>query len=192
MNFRRFNENFRRSRPNHHQSITAFFFFKFGNIGNQLLGKFHFVLARFDVFARDALDVILLENCRHRLQRFELFAQIFDLRFLQNASIKRRFVSRIGKNIPRAEHDIVQIRNRHKIFNFRTIDYQFVCPNESVPICVSEPIGCAIPLRIASTPATKVVLTAPSPTSKIPSLPVAGAISTPFSTINLSPLSKEK
>src|SRR5882672_7701504 len=51
-------------------------------------------------------------------------------------------------------------------------------PRRTVPICVSDPIGLAIPLRIASTPAIVVVLTAPRPTSITPSLPRAGAMST--------------
>src|SRR5215510_10611289 len=51
-------------------------------------------------------------------------------------------------------------------------------PRRMVPICVSEPIGGASPLRMAITPAMVVVLTAPRPTSSTPSLPRAGAIST--------------
>src|ERR1700743_1727615 len=49
-------------------------------------------------------------------------------------------------------------------------------PRRMVPICVSEPMGLAIPLRIASTPAINVVATAPMPTIIMPSLPFAGAI----------------
>src|SRR5829696_8750010 len=48
------------------------------------------------------------------------------------------------------------------------------------PICVRLPMGSARPRLTASTPAMKVVLTAPKPTSSTPSLPLAGAISTPF------------
>ena len=51
-------------------------------------------------------------------------------------------------------------------------------PRRMVPIWVSEPIGFAKPLRMASTPAIVVVLTAPRPTSRMPSLPRAGAMST--------------
>ena len=50
-------------------------------------------------------------------------------------------------------------------------------PKRIVPICVSEPIGRAIPLRTAMTPAMNVVLTAPRPTSMMPSFPLGGAIS---------------
>src|SRR4026207_930762 len=49
-------------------------------------------------------------------------------------------------------------------------------PRRTVPICVSDPIGLARPRRIASTPAIVVVLTAPIPTSRTPSFPVASAI----------------
>src|SRR5439155_16680483 len=51
-------------------------------------------------------------------------------------------------------------------------------PRRTVPICVSEPMGLAMPLRMARTPAMNVVLTAPSPTSRTPSFPRAGAIAT--------------
>ena len=45
----------------------------------------------------------------------------------------------------------------------------------------SEPIGEPIPFREAMTPEMNVVATAPIPGSRTPSLPVAGATSTPFS-----------
>jgi hypothetical protein len=49
-----------------------------------------------------------------------------------------------------------------------------------VPICVSEPIGFDVPLRMASTPAMNVVATAPIPGVRIPSFPLAGRISMGF------------
>src|ERR1700687_194697 len=49
-------------------------------------------------------------------------------------------------------------------------------PRRMVPICVSDPTGCDSPLRTSSTPAMKVVLTAPIPGSNTPNLPLAGAI----------------
>src|ERR1700674_5317705 len=54
-------------------------------------------------------------------------------------------------------------------------------PSRMVPICVSDPTGCALPLRTSSTPAMKVVLTAPRPGSSTPSFPLAGAILEGFS-----------
>src|SRR6185369_7425186 len=52
-------------------------------------------------------------------------------------------------------------------------------PNRIVPIWVSDPIGFASPLRIASTPATNVVATAPMPGIMMPSFPFAGSMLEP-------------
>src|SRR5467141_2397392 len=54
-------------------------------------------------------------------------------------------------------------------------------PRRIVPICVSDPTGCDLPLRTSSTPAMNVVLTAPMPGSRTPSFPLAGAILEGFS-----------
>src|SRR5580698_9575324 len=54
-------------------------------------------------------------------------------------------------------------------------------PRRIVPSCVSEPTGCDLPLRTSSTPAIKVVLTAPMPGVRIPSFPLGGAIFPGFS-----------
>ena len=45
-----------------------------------------------------------------------------------------------------------------------------------MPICVNDPIGFASPLRIASTPATNVVATAPMPGIITPSFPLAASM----------------
>src|SRR5216683_1267929 len=54
-------------------------------------------------------------------------------------------------------------------------------PRRIVPIWVSDPTGCDLPLRTSSTPAMNVVLTAPMPGSRTPSFPLAGAILEGFS-----------
>ena len=48
-------------------------------------------------------------------------------------------------------------------------------PRRMVPICVTDPIGLAMPLRMASTPATNVVATAPMPGIMTPSFPLAAS-----------------
>src|SRR5262245_32937729 len=53
-------------------------------------------------------------------------------------------------------------------------------PSRTVPICVRLPMGRERPLRMASTPAMKVVATAPIPGRSTPSRPSAGAIALPF------------
>src|SRR6202158_3930416 len=49
-------------------------------------------------------------------------------------------------------------------------------PRRTVESCVSEPTGSPSPRLIASTPAMKVVETAPIPGIRTPNLPSAGAI----------------
>src|SRR5260221_903863 len=54
-------------------------------------------------------------------------------------------------------------------------------PRRMVAICVSEPTGCAFFVRTSSTPAMKVVGTAPIPGNKTPSFPLGAAILVGFS-----------
>src|SRR5918993_2927287 len=63
-------------------------------------------------------------------------------------------------------------------------------PRRMVAICVRLPTGSARPCLTASTPAMKVVLTAPRPTSSTPSLPLAGSMLAFFSTDNVRSSSK--
>src|SRR5690242_17447794 len=56
-------------------------------------------------------------------------------------------------------------------------------PSRIVPISVREPIGLASPFRTAMVPAMVVVLTAPSPTRRMPSLPSAPATGIPLLTV---------
>src|SRR5688572_28045356 len=53
-------------------------------------------------------------------------------------------------------------------------------------------MGFANPFLIASTPAMKVVLTAPSPASTTPSFPFAGSIVTPLEIISTLPYIMER
>src|SRR5262249_32957403 len=57
-----------------------------------------------------------------------------------------------------------------------------------VPICVRLPMGLASSRRIASTPAMNVVVTAPIPTRRTPSLPLGSAIGAPFCNMVCSPI----
>src|SRR6516165_896228 len=54
-------------------------------------------------------------------------------------------------------------------------------PRRIVPICVSDPTGTAFFVRTSSTPAMKVVATAPIPGSSTPSFPFGAAILVGFS-----------
>ncbi len=59
----------------------------------------------------------------------------------------------------------------------RGVRFSVRLPRRMVAIWVRLPMGLASPRRAASTPATKVVATAPKPGRRTPSLPLAGRIS---------------
>src|SRR5262245_22535069 len=64
-------------------------------------------------------------------------------------------------------------------------------PRRMVAICVSEPMGAESPRRMLSTPAMKVVATAPRPGVRMPSVPVAGATARDSLELNAGLLSEQ-
>ena len=56
-----------RRAPDHHQPRAVIVGLELGDVNDQLLGQVHLVLARLNIFAGDAFDVILFENGGHRL-----------------------------------------------------------------------------------------------------------------------------
>jgi len=95
--------------------------------------------------------------------------------FVENAGVHRGVKGVVMKDVPRAKNDVVEIGKRHKFLDGRHAVVGAFAETDRAHL--------EMPRLIASTPATKVVLTAPKPTSKIPSFPSAGAISTPLAVI---------
>ena len=126
----------------------------------------------------EPLDVALVEHGRPRADLLELGTDLLEQRRLDDAgrasprrsSRPRRCPSRRTRDRRACASGMTSL-----IFGERP---SVRLPRRTVPICVSEPIGLARPLRMASTPAIVVVLTAPRPTSRIPSFPRVGTIST--------------
>ena len=148
------------------------------DVFDHLLGEIALVLALLDVRAVEPLHVPLIE---HRRPRPDLSrARAGSARA---ATARARRPSSRPRSSPLRRCPSRRTRGRRApasgttslIFGERP---SVRLPRRMVPICVSEPIGFARPLRMAITPAMVVVLTAPSPTSRMPSLPRAGAIST--------------
>ena len=164
--------------PDHHEAIELVVGLELPDVGDQLLGEVLLVLALLDVRAVEPLHVVPIEHGRPRLDLLELGPHLLEQRRLEHAggawpprsSCPRRCPSRRTRGRSASASGTTSL-----IFGERP---SVRLPRRIVPICVSEPIGLARPLRMASTPAMVVVLTAPRPTSRTPSLPRAGAIST--------------
>ena len=140
--------------PDDHDAIAVVVGLERADVGDQLIGEVLLVLPRLDVGTIETLHVLTIEHGGHGLDRGEFVLHLVEQLVLEHARMLGRFVAVVS------EGPSVRL------------------PSRMVPISASEPIGFARPLRIAKTPAMVVVLTAPRPTSRMPSLPLAGAIST--------------
>ena len=145
------------------------------DVGDYLFGEVALVFFLLDVGSVEAPNVPLIEYGRHRPDRFQLSTHPIELAGLEHPRRTSGSITILLKDVPSTEDDVIEIGERlySLIFGERP-SVRF--PTRIVPICVSDPIGFASPLRIAHTPAIVVVATAPSPTSRTPSLPCAGAI----------------
>ena len=141
-----------------------------------LLGKIHLVLALLDVGPVDLLDVVVIEDGRARSDGREKWLQLLEQTIVEHPRIRGRFVHVVFENVPSGEDQIVKSRPAERTLSPSESGRRCACLRRMVPICVSEPMGLARPLRMASTPATKVVATAPIPGIMTPSLPFAGSM----------------
>ena len=106
-----------------HHTITRraqlCFCLEVADVGDQLIGEVLLVLALLDVRAGQALDVALIEHRRHRLDRLELGADRIEQRALEHAGRAGRGVAVFFENVPAAEHDVVELRERHELVDLR-------------------------------------------------------------------------
>ena len=83
---------------------------KRADVVDQLLGEILLGLALLDVRTVEPLDVLLIEDGRHRLDGFELVADCVEQRRLEHARGPRRRVAVLLEDVPAAEHDVVERR----------------------------------------------------------------------------------
>ena len=112
-------EDFGAAAPDHHQPIEAVVGLEPPDVGHHLLGEIALVLALLDVRAVEPLDVALIEHGRPRLDLFELGTHLVEQRRLDHARGPRRGVAVVLENVPAAEHEIVEPRERHDFADFR-------------------------------------------------------------------------
>ena len=103
--------------PEHHQAIAAVPLFERTDVADQLVGKITLVLPLLDVGAVEAPDIALIENGGHgRIASSSSFTWIELCRF-EHACRPRRRVAVRFEDVPPAKHDVVQIGQRHKLFD---------------------------------------------------------------------------
>jgi hypothetical protein len=152
---------------------------EFLDVGAELLGEVALALAGLGVGAVEALDVVPIEDGGHGLDGFEKGLDAGEVVAVEHGGVAGGLVHVFRENVPSGEDDVVEVSQGDEFSDQRRAILVRL-PRRMVPICVTEPMGLASPLRTASTPAIRVVATAPMPTVITPSLPLAGWIADVF------------
>ena len=163
MNGARLDEALGRSAPDGDQAAGAARLLEVADVLAKLLGQVHLVLALFHVRSVDLLDVVVIEDGLHRSDGAEAAFHFVEQVALQHSGVAGGGVHVVFENVPAGEDQIVEAGEGNEILDLGRDGRRCACRGGSVPICVSEPMGWAIPFRTASTPATNVVATAPMP-----------------------------
>ncbi len=101
-------EDFGRAAPDHDHAIDGLA--EGTNVFNHQVGELALGLALLDVGSVQALDVILIEDCRHGLDGFEIRLELRENFRLQHGGVSGRLVDVVFKNIPAGKDDIVPVR----------------------------------------------------------------------------------
>jgi hypothetical protein len=92
-----------------------------GDVLHHLLGEMHLRRALLDVGPVEVLDVGLLEHGRHRLDRLELGLERIEVLGVEHAGADRGLVGVVREDVPAAEHDIVERRQRDVVLDRRRV-----------------------------------------------------------------------
>ena len=112
-------EDLGRGAPDHDQAVAVVCGLEVANVLANLLGHFH-LRAALDVRAVEALDVVLVEDGRHRLDGLEEVGDRLDvLVAVEDAALDRCFVGVVGEGVPGAEDDVVEVCERDEVADQR-------------------------------------------------------------------------
>ncbi len=107
MSCRRFDITFGGSAPDGDQARGSRGFSEVADVGTQLLGEIHFVLALFDVGPVNQLYVIVIEDSFAGLDGTEKRLDLIKQVAIKHSSLRGRGVHVIGENVPAGEDEVV-------------------------------------------------------------------------------------
>jgi hypothetical protein len=87
------------------------------NVVAKLLDHVGLVARGLHVDAAQPLHVLLIERARHRHDRAELVLDGGQVTFIEHLGVARKAQRVPGKDVPRAEHEVVQRRERNEVFD---------------------------------------------------------------------------
>ena len=117
VNGRGFEENLSRAAPDHDDAIDGLF--EVLNVVADLVGEVALVLARLDVRAVQALDVVLIEDGGQRLDGLEIGLELLEDFLVEHLCVCGRLVDVVFEDVPSGEDDVVKIREGDEILNKR-------------------------------------------------------------------------
>jgi hypothetical protein len=108
-------EDFGRTAPDHRQPGRPGVLLEPADVVHQHLGVIHLRAFRLEVRTIDALYIITVENRRHGLDLLQRTTQALDQWLIQYARMQCGFVAVLLEDIPAAEFQILQRRQRHEV-----------------------------------------------------------------------------
>ena len=115
----RLKENFRGPAPDDHRSRNFIFLLKVLNVVLDLHRQVVLGLALLDVSSGKLLHIILVECSLHRADLAEEFLHFGQMLRAQHGGILGGFIGGVRKNIPSAEHEILQFLDGNEILDHR-------------------------------------------------------------------------
>ena len=105
--------------PHHHQPAQAVFALELLDVGDHLVGEVALALALLDVLSVQLLHVDGIEHRRPGLDRLQEALQGLQVIAVQHPRLARGLVGIVGVDVPPAEDDVVEPRDRHQLVDAR-------------------------------------------------------------------------
>ncbi len=119
MHRRRTMEHLGRSAPDHHGARDSGALLEIPDVVHQHRGLVHLGARFFKIGAADVAYVVLIENCIHRMKFFQRLAQLLQKPTIEHRRIERGFVRAVFVNVPAAEFEVFELRQRDEILDQR-------------------------------------------------------------------------
>ncbi len=103
------------SRPEHHDARTAMLALEVAYVLTQRLDHLPSRVAWLDIVAIEPLGIVAVKGCRHGHHLLQLVAHGQDVLLLEHLGIHGSLEGVLGIDIPGAEDDVVELRQRHDV-----------------------------------------------------------------------------
>ena len=130
MHRRRPMEDLGRAAPDHHGARDAGALLEIPDVVHQHRGLVHLGARFLQIGAADVAHVVLIENCIHRMKFFQRRAHLLQEPSIEHRGVERGLVGAVFVDVPAAEFEILEPRERHEILDQRRASFgAFAEPN---------------------------------------------------------------